>query len=274
MDFYSSYYEILGIPQDSSLEEIKTAFRKQVIICHPDKNNNSPESEAEFIILYNAYSILSDPDKRKEYDSYLRSSSAFYNWKIKAGHNRNILAGKTGELDKSNKALLNYFNFLLWDIEDFIHDKKDTDWEQKYSDIPLRQYILMILAFMDKWVLIPAGFPDYFREARKMERIDPLEYIKDTGVNNNRSGHRPFTSVADYFYDIRKRLNKFLKSSKVNELMENIPDHNIRLIDCIVEVQNYTIHYLGYLLQRQSDGLKNIPVFQYSNPCFSIQKDL
>ena len=59
-------YEILGISPSASQKEIKKAYHKQVKIKHPDKGGN----EQEFQELQNAYEILSDPMKRKFYDSY------------------------------------------------------------------------------------------------------------------------------------------------------------------------------------------------------------
>jgi hypothetical protein len=65
MVFNSSYYKILDVPYDSSFDEIKSAFRKLSKVHHPDKNDNSPESNAKFVFILNAYSILVDPAKGK-----------------------------------------------------------------------------------------------------------------------------------------------------------------------------------------------------------------
>ena len=72
-----SYYDTLNISPAATIEEIKTSFRTLAKKYHPDKNNNSPESKAQFIVLYNAYTILSDPQKRTEYDNYIKASSVF-----------------------------------------------------------------------------------------------------------------------------------------------------------------------------------------------------
>ena len=73
---YSSYYDVLGVEQTAGPEEIKQAFRKQALIHHPDKNRNSPISEASFKVLNHARDVLADPVKRAEYDAYLATSSA------------------------------------------------------------------------------------------------------------------------------------------------------------------------------------------------------
>lgn len=63
-----NYYSILEIKNFSSLGEIKKAFRKLAIIYHPDKYNGSPD---KFLLIYEAYSYLSDFQKKKYYDKEL-----------------------------------------------------------------------------------------------------------------------------------------------------------------------------------------------------------
>jgi len=63
------YYEILGVSKDASPEQVKRAFRKLALQYHPDKNKGDKETEQRFKEIANAYEVLSDPDKRKAYDS-------------------------------------------------------------------------------------------------------------------------------------------------------------------------------------------------------------
>jgi molecular chaperone DnaJ len=62
----SSLYETLGVPKNASQDEIKKAYRKLVREVHPDRN---PGSEERFKEVQSAYDVLSDPDKRKQYDT-------------------------------------------------------------------------------------------------------------------------------------------------------------------------------------------------------------
>lgn len=68
------YYETLGVNKDASEEEIKRAFRKLAKQYHPDVNKE-PGAEAKFKEIGEAYAILSDPAKRKQYDQF--GSAAF-----------------------------------------------------------------------------------------------------------------------------------------------------------------------------------------------------
>ncbi|XP_065216619.1 dnaJ homolog subfamily B member 9-like [Planococcus citri] len=64
----TDYYKILGVKKDASQAEIKRAFHKLAIKYHPDKNK-SPDAEEKFKEIGEAYGVLSDPDKRKQYDN-------------------------------------------------------------------------------------------------------------------------------------------------------------------------------------------------------------
>jgi molecular chaperone DnaJ len=64
------YYQLLGVSRESSPDEIKKAYRKLALQYHPDKNPNDPSAEERFKQINQAYSVLSDPDKRAHYDRY------------------------------------------------------------------------------------------------------------------------------------------------------------------------------------------------------------
>jgi len=65
------FYEVLGITKTASLEEIKSAYRKAALKWHPDRNpENKPEAEGKFRECTEAYSVLSDQEKRQIYDTY------------------------------------------------------------------------------------------------------------------------------------------------------------------------------------------------------------
>ena len=64
----NSFYNVLDIPETASQPDIKKAYRALSMIHHPDKNNNSQESTEKFQKISEAYEVLSDPEKKKEYD--------------------------------------------------------------------------------------------------------------------------------------------------------------------------------------------------------------
>ncbi|MBQ1229103.1 MAG: molecular chaperone DnaJ, partial [Firmicutes bacterium] len=64
------YYEVLGLQKGASDDEIKKAFRKMAMKYHPDKNPGDKEAEEKFKEVNEAYSVLSDPDKKSKYDRF------------------------------------------------------------------------------------------------------------------------------------------------------------------------------------------------------------
>lgn len=66
---YKDYYKILGVDKSATQDEIKKAYRKLAMKHHPDRNAGNKSSEEKFKEITEANEVLSDPDKRKKYDT-------------------------------------------------------------------------------------------------------------------------------------------------------------------------------------------------------------
>ena len=65
-----NYYEILGVAQDAKPDEVKRAYRRMALKYHPDRNPGDAEAEKKFKEAAEAYEVLSDPEKRRQYDQF------------------------------------------------------------------------------------------------------------------------------------------------------------------------------------------------------------
>ena len=63
------YYEVLGVDRSASQDDVKKAFRKLAFKYHPDRNK-SPDAEDKFKEISEAYAVLSDPEKKQQYDMF------------------------------------------------------------------------------------------------------------------------------------------------------------------------------------------------------------
>ena len=70
-----NYYDILNVPNTANEDQIKQAYRTLAMKYHPDKNQGNKIAEEKFKRISEAYSVLSDPQRRRDYD--LTMSSPF-----------------------------------------------------------------------------------------------------------------------------------------------------------------------------------------------------
>lgn len=70
MNAKRDYYEVLGVERTADDNAIKKAYRKLAKQYHPDTNKGNPQAEEKFKEATEAYAVLSDPQKRKQYDQF------------------------------------------------------------------------------------------------------------------------------------------------------------------------------------------------------------
>ena len=92
----ADYYEVLGVSREASDQELKSAYRKQALKYHPDRNPGDHAAEEKFKQASEAYQVLSDADKRAAYDRYghagLRAGQGFGGgpFRRRRGHQRHL----------------------------------------------------------------------------------------------------------------------------------------------------------------------------------------
>jgi curved DNA-binding protein CbpA len=84
-------YKLLGLPREASQDEIGQAHRKLVRKYHPDANPEDPRAEEHFKEIQQAYEILSNEEKRREYDKELHTSS-----RVNSARPHSRAGGRTG----------------------------------------------------------------------------------------------------------------------------------------------------------------------------------
>lgn len=75
-----NYYELLGVDKNASDEEIKKSYRKLAMKYHPDRNKNNPDAESKFKDIQKAYEVLSNSEKRSNYDQFGSEDGANYDY--------------------------------------------------------------------------------------------------------------------------------------------------------------------------------------------------
>ena len=97
---YIDYYKILGVNKDASQDDIKKAYKKLARQYHPDLNPNDPDAHRKFQEINEANEVLSDPEKRKKYDSTGRIG----NMRMSSRLNGSSMASKVAALAVASRT--------------------------------------------------------------------------------------------------------------------------------------------------------------------------
>jgi len=193
---YLDYYTILKISPAADIEKIRKSFRTLAKIHHPDKRGNTPDSQIIFRSILEAYSVLSDPGSRRSYDSYIRNSVI-----IKS------LSARPDEKEyRTLDLLMSQLNYILWEIEDLLGISA-TARDHKSAESVLADLLIRL----DRTILTPSGFGDHYFSARKLDSAEPETPL----LKSVYPDHTPYTGIEDYYFQIRKRTNLFIKKTQV-----------------------------------------------------------
>ena len=120
-----TYYEILEVDKKASLKDIKSAYRRLAILYHPDKNK-LPEAEEMFKGIAEAYSVLSDPGKRKQYDADNEPGNVLRNKQE-----------KMWQIIREQRQREARANQMLWEFNQYLEQEriKDKQREQEAMNI-------------------------------------------------------------------------------------------------------------------------------------------
>ena len=112
------YYKILGVDKEATQEEIKKAYRQKALKHHPDKNSGNKEHEEKFKEINEAYEILSDENKRRQYDRpFIFHGNFFENFGQPTADGNGInFGGFTVNFDNAGINFNNFSNFIQKDM--------------------------------------------------------------------------------------------------------------------------------------------------------------
>jgi hypothetical protein len=257
-------YEILQCKLSSSPDEIKQQFRRLAQKYHPDKNNNSLQSQLHFRNIYEAYEVLSNEQKRSEYNLLYAKIVKKQRQFEKPKQKPKVDQPYDPEDDLIvHRSIIDEFNYILWDVEDIIQSRYILQDRKKYNEKTIRQWVIEILVFLDKWILETSDHGDYFYQSRGLEKG-----VVGRSMFFNGGTHTPYINVPDYFYQLRKRMDAFINQTKLSDLETVITTNKLRLIDAIFEAQKLAFHYISELnavLDGRSQTIKN---YTFSQPAF------
>ncbi|KAM9470422.1 dnaJ homolog subfamily C member 4 isoform 1-T2 [Clarias gariepinus] len=116
---FASYYDILGVKPDASLEQIKNAFFDKSKKLHPDSDPSNPSLHSQFVKLNEAYRVLSKERTRKEYDLRLRYHGVDQSFRPSSRYAHHPGSAETNE------------NARYWEQFHTVHEHSGEGWQKK-----------------------------------------------------------------------------------------------------------------------------------------------
>ena len=181
---YKDYYKILGIDKKAGQDEVKKAYRKLAVKYHPDKNAGDKQAEDRFKEISEAYEVLKDPEKRKQYDrlganwkQYQQSGYDFEGARNRAGRRQysHQFEGDPSDFFGRSSGFSDFFEMFFGGSggrrgQDFFSEYGNFGFEQPGTDLSGDLTISLIEAFYGAERLIDLG------EEKIKVRIKPGAY--------------------------------------------------------------------------------------------------
>lgn len=166
---FKDYYEILGISKSASQDDIKKAYRKLAMKYHPDHNAGDKNAEEKFKEITEANEVLSDPEKRKKYDTlganwkqYQSAGSGFDNFYSQfGGGNRGgqsyEFSGNINDLFGNVSGFSDFFESFFGGGSSFGRSRRGQASQRKGADYEATLYITLEEAFDGNTKLVSVG---------------------------------------------------------------------------------------------------------------------
>jgi len=146
---FQNYYEILGLSANSTIEDIKQAYKQKVLQYHPDKNPNIDTTE-EFRKIQTAYEILSNKQKRQKYDAF-ESTHDLHVLELYQ-YFMDICLDLFIRWDINTKDQELFFN--TFDFKEFEDDLKNNNMKEVHDKIYQKIIITIPYIFANNWLKI------------------------------------------------------------------------------------------------------------------------
>lgn len=149
-------YKVLGVSKDATAEEIKKAYRGLALKYHPDRNEGNAEAEEKFKQINNAYSVLGDEEKRRQYDS----SSSFNSYSQQSYGNTYSGSYSSGGFDSTDNPFWKYYSSQSWQQQNKTQEENETySWfkQRKPKSVSRKEGFAMLMSGIIQGVLCLFG---------------------------------------------------------------------------------------------------------------------